>query len=90
MWPMRSKMPSSLDSRVSPIARQAEHVLIAANGGPTFFRSVAAAMALAEAVVAFMLARGGEEGMDGLRDMERRLDHLGVYWQADSERRLRG
>lgn len=69
------------DSAVSPIAAVARHVLLVANAGPTFFRSVAAALALSEALVAYMLARGGERNLDILAQSEQQLVRFGAYWQ---------
>ncbi len=68
------------DSAVSPLARAARHALVVANTSPSFFRSLVAAMAVAEALVAFLVARGGEAAVDALGESERQLRALGAYW----------
>jgi DNA-binding MurR/RpiR family transcriptional regulator len=68
------------DSPVSPLARDADHVLLVANASPSFFRSLVGAMALAEALVAFLVARGGERTVAGLGQAERQLRAFGAYW----------
>jgi len=77
------------DSVVSPIAAPAVQTMLVANDGPTFFRSITAAMALGEAIVAFLLARGGDRSMRNLRDMERQLDRFAAYWEDGAVRRAR-
>jgi DNA-binding MurR/RpiR family transcriptional regulator len=68
------------DSAVSPLARAARHTLLVANRSPSFFRSLVGAMALAEALVAFLVARGGEVAVRALADSEGQLRTLGAYW----------
>jgi DNA-binding MurR/RpiR family transcriptional regulator len=77
------------DSVVSPLSAAARHTFVVANGGPTFFRSIAAAMALGEAIVAFLLSRGGDRSLEILRDMEGQLDRFEAYWEDGSSRRVR-
>lgn len=69
------------DSPVSPIAAPAAFSFVAANGGPSFFRSLVGAQALAEALVAFLLARGRREQLDVLAQSEEQLVRFGTYWQ---------
>jgi len=76
------------DSSVSTIASHAQQVFVVSNGGPTFFRSVASAMTLAEALIAFLLAQGGEDSLGHLRDTERQLERYRTYW--DEAAGLRG
>lgn len=74
------------DSRVSPLAQGARQTLVVANAAPTMFRSITGAMAVAESIVAFVLAQGGEDRVANLGRTEARLHRLGVYWQEDSMR----
>ena len=69
------------DSAVSPLGAEARHVLLVANASPSFFRSLVGAMALAEALVAFLVARGGERTVAGLAQTERQLRAFGAYWR---------
>ncbi len=69
------------DSPVSPLASAARHALLVANASPSFFRSLVGAMALAEALVAFLVARGGDDAVAALGEAERQLRAMGAYWQ---------
>lgn len=77
------------DSSVSAIAVVANQVFLVANAGPTFFRSIASAMALAEALIAFLLARDDDRSARYLRATERQLDHYRAYWDEAPNRRVR-
>lgn len=74
------------DSRVSPLAEGARQTLVVANAAPTMFRSITGAMALAESIVAFVLARGGEDRVANLGRTEAKLHRMGIYWQEDAMR----
>jgi len=84
-----ARLVALTDSVVSPIAAAAAHAYVVANAGPTFFRSIAAAMALGEAIVAFVLARGGDASLRNLRGMERQLDRFATYWEEGNVRKVR-
>jgi DNA-binding MurR/RpiR family transcriptional regulator len=77
------------DSSVSAIAVVARQVFLVSNSGPTFFRSIASAMALAEALVAFVLAHGGGDSLENLRGTERQLDRYRAYWDEAAGARVR-
>ncbi len=69
------------DSLVSPIARQAKQVLLIENESPSFFHSVAPAMAATEALMALMVARGGKSALDAISDSEAHLERINAYWK---------
>ena len=71
------------DSSISPLARDARQVFLVANDSPSFFRSLAAAMALAEAIVAYLVAEGGEPAAKQLTRTENLLESFGTYWDDD-------
>jgi DNA-binding MurR/RpiR family transcriptional regulator len=73
------------DSPLSPLAHGAKRTFVVANDSPAFFRSVAAAMALAEAIVAYLVAEGGEQAVDRLRRTENHLELFGTYWNFDED-----
>ena len=73
------------DSSLSPLAEGARQTFVVANDSPSFFRSVASAMALAEAIVAYLVAEGGEAAVNHLTQTEHHLDTFGTYWGADDE-----
>ena len=79
-----AEIVSISDSPVSPIAAPARFGFVAANSGPSFFRSLAGAQALAEALVAFLLARGRRAQLDVLAQSEEQLVRFGTYWPESS------
>lgn len=71
------------DSPVSPLARNADHVIIVGTESPSFFHSIAPAMALAEALVILMVARGGRKALDSIAESEGQLDDFDAYWHRE-------
>lgn len=67
------------DSVAAPIARPAEVTLRFSTDSPSFFPSVAAALAIVEALAATMLARSGPAAAARVRDTELELQALGAY-----------
>jgi DNA-binding MurR/RpiR family transcriptional regulator len=78
------------DSKVSPLATGAAHVFVVANASPSFFRSVAAALTLVEAFVAYTVADKGAAAIETLDRTEQHLRQFGAYWGQDGERRAAG
>ncbi len=72
------------DSPVSPLAAEGGDVFVVANASPSFFRSITGAMAIAQALVAQMVARGGEEVLARIEQMEKNLDGFEAYWMEKS------
>ena len=72
------------DSVVSPLTAGAKHVFVVANAGPSFFRSLVAALALVETFVAFLVARGGRVAIEALSQTERHLENFDVYWHESA------
>ncbi|MCP5372584.1 MAG: MurR/RpiR family transcriptional regulator [Hyphomicrobiales bacterium] len=69
------------DNRVSPLAKNADHTLLASIDSPSFFQSAVAAMATAEALVLLILAGAGGEALRAIADSERQLDKFRAYWR---------
>ncbi|MDK1388814.1 MurR/RpiR family transcriptional regulator [Sinorhizobium sp. 8-89] len=67
------------DSIAAPIARHAEVALRFSTDSPSFFPSVAAALAIVEALAATMLARSGPAAAARVRATELELQGLGAY-----------
>jgi DNA-binding MurR/RpiR family transcriptional regulator len=67
------------DSMAAPIARHADVTLRFSTDSPSFFPSVAAALAIVEALAATMLARSGPVAAARVRDTELELQALGAY-----------
>ncbi|TIX67012.1 MAG: hypothetical protein E5V25_15025 [Mesorhizobium sp.] len=63
----------------APIARHADVTLRFSTDSPSFFPSVAAAMAIVEALAATMLARSGPAAAARVRETELELQAFGAY-----------
>lgn len=74
-----ARLVAVTDSAVSPLARDADRVLLFATGTPSFFPSVVAASALLESLVAVLIARAGEDAVAGVRAAEAQLFAWGAY-----------
>lgn len=67
------------DSAVSPLALNADHVLIFSHDSPSFFPSLIAASAIAESLVAHLLALEGRPAVALLEEAESALHAKGAY-----------
>jgi DNA-binding MurR/RpiR family transcriptional regulator len=74
-----SKLIAITDSAVSPIALNADKVLIFSHESPSFFPSLVAATAIAESLVAHLLALEGSEAVAQLEIAEQSLHGKGAY-----------
>lgn len=77
---------SITDSPVSPLAAVADHALIVANRSPSFFQSIVPAMAVAQALVAILVARGGGAALEALDESEAQLHDFEAYWEEEPRR----
>jgi DNA-binding MurR/RpiR family transcriptional regulator len=67
------------DSPVSPIAKRPGLTMIVSNATPTFFPTILPAMAVAQALMALLLAESGEETMAAIARSETQLNAFDVY-----------
>jgi DNA-binding MurR/RpiR family transcriptional regulator len=74
------------DSSASPIALQADVVLQFAVASPSFFPSVAAGVALSEALLEQLVAEGGDTVVTQIDRVERQLFESGAYLQPPARR----
>lgn len=74
-----AKLVALTDSAVSPIALNADHTLIFSHESPSFFPSLVAASALAEMLVAHLLALEGKDAIANLQEAETALHSQGAY-----------
>jgi DNA-binding MurR/RpiR family transcriptional regulator len=74
-----SRLIALTDSAVSPIALNADHTLVFSHETPSFFPSLVAASALAEMLVAHLLALEGKEAVAQLEEAEAALHASGAY-----------
>ena len=68
------------DSAASPLAAVADHLLLAASRSPSFFQSIVAGMAVTQALVAILVARGDEQALAALEESEAQLHEFEAYW----------
>lgn len=74
-----SKLIAITDSAVAPIALNADKVLIFSHESPSFFPSLVAASAIAESLVAHLLALEGDDAVAALEKAEAELHGKGAY-----------
>jgi DNA-binding MurR/RpiR family transcriptional regulator len=70
------------DSRSSPIASLADHLLLLPTESPQFFPSMTAALALLESLMALIVSRGDRETVATIERTDRLRREKGVYWGA--------
>lgn len=75
----RAQIVAIADSMAAPIVRHADVTLRFSTESPSFFPSIAAAVAIVEALAATMLARKGAAAAARVRDTEADLRALGAY-----------
>jgi len=76
------KMVVLTDNPLSPLIPFAEAMLIVDNWTPSFFHSLAPALAVVEALIAVMVAEGGEKALNAIMESERQLADFDAYWQS--------
>ncbi len=70
------------DSRASPLAPLATHLLIAPTASPQFFPSQAAIVVMMETLIALLVSRGGKEVIRRIEAADRFRAEHGVYWRS--------
>lgn len=74
-----ARLVAVTDSVVSPIAREGHTTIAVANEAPSLFHSVLPALAVAESLVALLIAEAPDETLAELKRSEDHLDAFGVY-----------
>lgn len=74
------------DSNASPLAREAQEVLVFSVSSPSFFPSIAAGMAVTEALLEQLVADGGESVVTRIDEVEKMLFEAGSYVQRPGRR----
>jgi DNA-binding MurR/RpiR family transcriptional regulator len=74
------------DSPLSPLARDAQHVLLYDTASNAYFHSTTGAQALAESLAAAVAAHGGAEAISHLRRMQAHLHDSGAYWERPGDK----
>jgi len=74
------------DSALSPLARNASHVLLFRADSISFFPSMIAPLALVEVVLAWLAAKGGKTVLKRLAEVDARLAAQRAYWHPTSRK----
>jgi DNA-binding MurR/RpiR family transcriptional regulator len=75
------------DSRAAPVAVRASQVLLASTESPQFFPSHVAASALVEALIAAIVARGGQRAVNNIALHYRLRRSHAAYWDDPEQNR---
>jgi len=75
------------DSTVSPLAEGARQVILIDTASPSYFQSLVPAMAQVQALLALLVAAGGDEALAAITRTEQDMTAFGAYWQEPKRRR---
>jgi DNA-binding MurR/RpiR family transcriptional regulator len=76
------------DSRLSPLRNVATETLLTVNRSASFFHSILPLLALVQALIALLAARGGDKALAAIAQAEKQLEWFHAYWpQAGPSRR---
>lgn len=70
------------DTPISPVARNAKHVLLVPTTSTGFYQTLVPTLALFEGLIAYLVAEVGEEAVKRVEREFKRRDDLGMYWRA--------
>jgi len=84
-----ARLVAVTDSSASPLAKKADATLLFAVASPSFFPSVVASVALAEALLEIDVTEGGDAIVGQIERTERQLFALGAYVLPPARRRGR-
>lgn len=75
------------DSLVSPLAEGATQVLLIDTASPSYFQSLVPALAQVQALLALLVADGGEAALEAIIHTENEMEAFGAYWREPKRRR---
>lgn len=73
------------DNAASPLARYADHAVLAAFDSPQFFPSHVSALLLVEVLAGMLVKRGGAETVERVRRIEKTRERLGDLWRHEAD-----
>ena len=76
------------DSMVAPLVDDPKRTLIIKNESPSFFQSIAPAVAAVEALVALMVLKDGKRALKSIERSEHQLRQFDAYWNQTPTRWL--
>jgi DNA-binding MurR/RpiR family transcriptional regulator len=77
------------DSELSPLNLRAAHTIFVDPSAPSFFDSIVEPLTVIEALLALLMARGGQTAIANLKNSEDQLSRFGAYWGSGSAKRRR-
>ena len=83
------KIIAMTDSELSPLNLQANHTLFVDTAAPSFVHSIVEPLIVVDALLALLMARGGQAAIDNLRKSEHQLSRFEAYWATPSTKRRR-
>jgi DNA-binding MurR/RpiR family transcriptional regulator len=75
------------DDPLGPVGRAADAVLLVAPATPSFFHSVVPVMAVVQALLALLVARGDGAALKAIETSEKQLARFDAYWPEDGRER---
>jgi DNA-binding MurR/RpiR family transcriptional regulator len=75
------------DSLVSPLASGAQAAIVIDTASPSYFQSLVPALAQVQALLALIVAEGGQEALAAIDRIEHDMDAFGAYWHEPKRRR---
>lgn len=83
-----AKVLAITDTRLSPLRKAATETLLSVNRSASFFHSILPVLALIQALIALLAARGGGKALAAIAQAEKQLEWFHAYWpQAGASRR---
>lgn len=84
-----AQLVSLTDSRASPIAAEADLLLLAPTSTPQFFPSMLAMIAMLESLLAFIVSEADTEAIARIEEVHRSRTAAGIYWSDETDLRRR-
>lgn len=75
------------DSLVSPLAANAQATIIIDTASPSYLQSLVPALGQIQALLALVVAEGGEAALTAIDRTEHEMDAFGAYWHEPKRRR---
>ncbi|MCP4328545.1 MAG: MurR/RpiR family transcriptional regulator [Alphaproteobacteria bacterium] len=76
----RARIIAITDGRLSPLNGPSTETLLVRCDSPSFFQSISAAQSVVQALVALVIAGGGDKALNKLAQRERQLASFDAYW----------
>jgi len=77
------------DSELSPLNLRAARTIFVDPSAPSFFDSIVEPLTVIVALLALLMARGGQTAIANLKNSEDQLSRFGAYWDSASAKRRR-